>query len=156
MTFTSEEFKDIFDDNDVQFEVDDNGERYISIYTGDTPLVRSLFRSDEKDTVEEYEEEAGLSYAEDYDIDIYTNYYPQTGDVKLLCIFHIDLFSCGDDKDLFAGLNRVIDELDRVDKDGWVNLSQEEKEAISQAAKDYIGKETLRKFFDWCEEETLS
>ena len=156
MALTSEKFKNTFDDNDVQFEVDDNGERYISIYTGDTPLVRSLFRSDEKDTVEEYEEEAGLSYAEDYDIDIYTDYYPQTGDVKLLSIFHIDILPYGDDKDLFTGLNRVIDELDRVDKDGWVNLSQAEKEIISQAAKDYIGKETLSEFFNWCEEETSS
>ena len=155
MTLTSEEFIDTFDDDDVQFEVDDNGERYVSIYTADTSLVRSLFRSDKKDTIEEYANQAGLIYAENYDIDIYTDYYPQTGDVKLLCIFNSGLLPYGDDKDLLAGLYRTIDELDRVDKDGWITLSQEEKETISQAAKDYIGEDGLRDFFGWCEEERL-
>ncbi len=135
------EFINNFDDQDIQFELDeaDYKDCYISVYTMDTEEMRSLLTKDGSDPFEGKEEEIG-PYAETYDINFYTHLYPYTGEIKIEVAFHAD------DTKLSSKIGAFIQKCDRV-KDGFIQLSTSEKDMVREAAVKYLG-ENIREFFE--------
>ena len=135
MEIFNKKFANIFDDNDIQFcSEDSEKEGHIEVYTCDCFDVRSLMRSDKRDIFKENEDI--VPYGDNYEINFYTEYYPNTDEVLLKVNMNISSPDIG----VVSRIYQMEQTLDRV-KDGYILLSEEDKDALKQAVKDYAKTE---------------
>lgn len=104
-------FYNALDTNDIEFivEGDDFKEYYISIYTEDTDSIRELLTSDGIDILKGQEDKIG-EYAETYQINFYTQYFPYAREVKLMMEFDV----LTNDGEIVANLYDLMQKLDNV------------------------------------------
>ncbi len=120
--------KEIFENsfeygNEVLFEED-----HIHLYVGDLSEIRELMTSDNHDALEMLEDK--YEYGEDYEINFYADYYPDT-DRAVLIISPV----CEDDN-ILEDINYAISTADKV-KDDIILLSEDETKALKEAIKEY-------------------
>ncbi len=138
-----ENFKKYFDDNDIQFEFESKNKdgHYLSVYTIDCKDIRALTNSKKEDPFAGKADIIG-GYCETYYINFYTEYYPHTGDVALYMSVNIDV------EDIRKDIEEIVEKnCDRV-KDGYIQLTDDEKKMIASAVKEYAA-EDLEEFFEY-------
>lgn len=134
------ELYNIFDDNDMQFEMesDEKEGHFISIYTRDCDTVRNLLGETTKEALAKLGDK--YTYGDCFSLNFYTEYYPHTDEVA------IHVCSEAYTTDAKGELDDILKESDNI-KDGYIVLRDEDKQAINEAAVLYIG-EDIGTFYD--------
>lgn len=105
----------------------------------DNENARQFLRKDGKDVADDMRE-AGFEYGDDYEINFYPEYYPETDDVKIIVSFYGDRY---DDRSAQDKFNELCDNL-KVAKDGEayeIILTDNEKAELKEMLKELFEKD---------------
>lgn len=143
----------VLDDNDPQFELEeqDKAGRYIEVYCWQTePLEKLLTKEQgEKSVFEQIVEDWDLC-EDDCQLNFYAEYYPYTKEVAIKYEFSVNNYEKAND------VCETFDEVCTNTKDGYIVLTDKQKELLRNTLEEYLEKgDILNDFFEMDKEESL-